>query len=92
MAVRVYGWGSPPKPDTQPLHYQRVWAAVWRGELPAEVLPTKDKERLVAELWAAGWSDLEIACHTKWSTYTVTRLRERLGLSLDHSVVGRRTA
>jgi hypothetical protein len=49
------------------------------GKLPAEVLSTVDRERLVDDLWKLGWSDLEIATHTKLSTYTATRIRSRIG-------------
>jgi len=48
--------------------------------VPAEALPPADRERLVGELWAAGWTDVEIATHTHMSTYTTARIRARLGL------------
>lgn len=51
------------------------------GELPAEALDQRDRERLVYDLWAAKWSDVEIATHTRMSTYTTARIRRDLGLA-----------
>jgi hypothetical protein len=48
--------------------------------MPAEALPTKDREDLVYHLVAAGWSDLQIAIHTHMTVYTAVRIRERLEL------------
>lgn len=50
------------------------------GLLVAEELPTKARERLFTELWAAGWTDREMAEHTRTTEYTVDRIRTRLGL------------
>lgn len=58
------------------------------GEAPAEVLPPKDRERLVAALWECGWTDVEIADHTRMSTYTTARIRERLELSIRRPMEG----
>lgn len=62
------------RPQTK--RYTRALA----GELPAEALPTGERERLVGELHALGWSDDEIADHTRQTTYTTARIRARLGL------------
>lgn len=51
------------------------------GYLPAEVLDTPEFERLVRELWREGWTDVQIASHTRTTTYTTGRIRERLGLA-----------
>jgi hypothetical protein len=63
-------------------HRQWLYAEAMAGRLPAEVLDTAQAERLVKRLIFAGWADVEIATHTKWSTYTVTRIRERIGMPL----------
>ena len=63
-----------------PATRRRLYAACRAGNVPAEVLPPADRERLVGELWAAGWTDVEIATHTHMSTYTTARIRARLGL------------
>lgn len=68
------------RPDTAPLARNRLMAACRRGDIPAEALPTEDRERLVRQLWRAGWTDVEVATHTRMSTYTTGRIRERLGL------------
>jgi hypothetical protein len=51
------------------------------GEIPAEVLPLKERDLLFAELHTAGMTDLEISEHTR-TTIFVTRYRilDRLGL------------
>lgn len=51
-----------------------------QGLLIAEELPTKARERLFTELHALGWTDLEMAEHTRTTPYTTVRIRERLGL------------
>jgi hypothetical protein len=56
------------------------YLAVLEGREPAEVLRPAERDRLMRRLVGEGWTDIEIAAHTKWSTYTVTRIRERLGL------------
>jgi hypothetical protein len=57
-----------------------VLADAFRGHEPAEALSTHDREHLVAEFVEAGWTDLQIACHTRMTTYTTARIRQRLGL------------
>lgn len=51
------------------------------GQLPAEVLPTHLRARLLARLHGEGWTDVEIAAHTRMTLYTTARIRKRLGLS-----------
>lgn len=70
----------PSRPDPRALSRDRLMTACWRGEMPAEALETADRERLIAWLWEEGWSDVQIATHTKCSTYTVARIRDRIGL------------
>lgn len=55
-------------------------SACWRGDIPAEALSTEDREQLVYDLWAARWTDAEIATRTQMTTYTTARIRARLGL------------
>ncbi len=59
-----------------------------RGELPAEVLTTEDREHVVHTLWKRGWTDAEIAAHTFMSTYTTARIRSRLKLAPHRPVEG----
>lgn len=66
---------TPPKPHI--VLYERCLA----GREPAESLPCKQRELLVAELCTAGWTDLQIAGHTRLTLYTTARIRARLGLS-----------
>lgn len=60
--------------------HSRHYTAARNGELPAEALPTRLRWRLVAELHATGWTDLDIAQWTRMSTYTAARIREGMGL------------
>lgn len=56
------------RPDIAPMARGRLMAACRRGELPAEALDTADREHLVYDFWAGGWSDVEIATHTRMTT------------------------
>ena len=69
------------RPDTAPLSRGRLIDACRRGELPAELLDTSEREHLIYDLWASGWADVEIAQHTRMTTYTTGRIRGRLGLA-----------
>lgn len=60
----------------QPLLYGRAL----RGLEPAEALSTADRKRLLAELHGWGWTDAEVAAHTRLTTYTAARIRAALGL------------
>ncbi len=73
---RAWPWPFGPAPD-DPLLY----AAGLAGHEPAEALTTLDRRRLVAVLHAAGWTDGEIAEHTRMTTYTTARIRGDLGLT-----------
>jgi hypothetical protein len=60
-----------------------LWEACCAGREPAEALDPRDREDLVFALAASGWADVEIAVHTRMSTYTTARIRERLGLATN---------
>lgn len=60
-------------PDN-PLQYR---AALDGGE-PADALTEADRHRLVTQLHAGGWTDVEIARHTRMTTYTTVRIRDDL--------------
>jgi hypothetical protein len=77
MAYHRAAPGDLPAP---PRSRRELWLACWQGRLPAEVLPTKDREDLVWQLVTAGWSDLQIAQHTCMTVYTTARIRDHLGL------------
>lgn len=57
------------------------WHRCCLGEFPAEALTPRDREDLISQLHGLGWSDVDIASHTRQSTYTTARIRERLGLA-----------
>ncbi len=59
------------------------WHRCCLGEFPAEALTTSDRADLVADLHALGWTDVDIASHTKQTTYTTARIRARLGLTAN---------
>lgn len=72
-----------------------AYLAARNGTEPAEALTQRDRHRLVAELHRLGWTDAQIATHTRMTTYTTGRIREHLGLpALDRPAHGpnRRTA
>lgn len=87
MALRIERSNRPPTPPRPNVHRiatDRIRRQCWRGELPAEVLALIDPrevDQLVFDLWSDGWTDVEIATHTRLSTYTTGRIRARLGLA-----------
>lgn len=62
-------------------------AAAWRlaldGDLPADALSPLDRRSLVLVLHGYGWTDVEIAAHTRMTTYTTARIREALNLAAN---------
>lgn len=60
-------------------HPARYWAALG-GDEPAEALTTADRARLVGLLHAWGWTDVQVAAHTRMTTFTSAEIRTRLGL------------
>jgi hypothetical protein len=67
------------RPSTSLVRYRNALA----GNEPAETLPTRERELLVAELHARKWTDREVAAHCRMTTYTAARIRTRLGLPLN---------
>lgn len=61
-----------------------LWRRCWEGTEPAERLTPRDREDLLYHLHRAGWSDQDIARHTRLSLYTTGRIRDRLGLEPHH--------
>jgi hypothetical protein len=57
------------------------YRACLAGRDPAEVLCGADRDLLWRTLVGWGWTDRRVAEHTRMSTYTTVRIRERLGLS-----------
>lgn len=82
MGIRVVvGSGpAPERPGTAPRALRKLFDQCRGGVLPAEILPAYARDWLVHELHGMGWSDVEIATHTRMSTYTTGRIRDRLGL------------
>lgn len=74
-----------PPPDTRYLTRAHLLRCCYAGTLPAEVLDPRDREELVYDLWAAGYTDVEIATHCHMTTYTTGRIRARLGLPARRS-------
>lgn len=59
----------------------RTWRDCCAGLLPAELLSSREREDLVWHLHERGWTDLQIAEHTRMTLYTTARIRARLGLA-----------
>lgn len=53
------------------------------GQLPAEALCRDDGDLVLLHLHGYGWTDVQIAEHTRWSAYTVGRKRRRLHLDAN---------
>lgn len=79
MPLKLHN-GSPTSERTPWARRQQLYETCWRGELPAEVLDTAAREHLLYDLWRQGWTDADIAAHTRMTTYTAARIRARLGL------------
>jgi hypothetical protein len=78
--------GQPP--CTAPISRARLYRECLTGQLPADYLPTAEREHLIYELWSCGWTDVEIATHARLTTYTTGRIRGRLGLAAHPSTKG----
>lgn len=65
---------------TAPRSDRELWRACCHGREPAEALDPRDREDLIAGLHGRGWTDQEIAAHTRLTCYTVARIRQRIGL------------
>lgn len=76
-----------PRPRSGPLVDRQALrvlvAAVMAGREPAETLPPMQRRAVMAAWVRAGWPDREIAVHTRWSEYTVARIRSGLGLAAN---------
>lgn len=71
-------------PLTNPDLYRRCLD----GHEPAESLPTLDRRRLVLTLHNRGWTDVQIAVHTRMTTYTTARIRSLIGLKPNETWKG----
>lgn len=65
----------------RPVVASLLYAACRAGRDVAEALSTVDRARLVTELHSAGWTDVEVAAHTRMTTFTAGEIRQRLGLA-----------
>lgn len=82
MATRLrVHFGTAPVPG-RPLTDRHLFNLCVAGREPAELLDDRLREDLVHHLHCLGWTVVEIATHTRLSTYTAGRILTRLGL--DH--------
>lgn len=65
-------------PDTTARSGRLLWRACCAGTEPAEALDPRDREDLVAELVARGWTVRQIAAHCRMTDYTTARIRARV--------------
>lgn len=79
MAVLITGLPVPSKPSVRDL-LGPWYALCLAGKEPAELLGGEARKLLVQSLWRLGWTDLEIAVHTKWTEHVVARIRGYLEL------------
>lgn len=84
----LHGRRTPPVPIPAaygpPRSGWRVWRRCWEGREPAESLTPQDREDMVFQLHRHGWSDMDIARHTRQTLYTTGRILDRLGLDPNH--------
>lgn len=69
-----------PAPEAPARSRAALWRACWRGEAPAEELPAGERDALVRALVRLGWSVVQVAQHTRMSTYTTARIVQRVTL------------
>jgi hypothetical protein len=66
---------------SRPRSGARLWRRCVAGNEPAEALPTRDREDLIWHpVHDLGWTDREVAEHTRMTEYTTARIRNHLGL------------
>jgi hypothetical protein len=68
------GMSAPPLTD------ERLYQACLDGREPADILRSSWRDELVHKLHRRGWTDVEIATHTRMTTYTTARIRSRMKL------------
>lgn len=66
-----------------PLANPTLYRRCMDGHEPAESLPQNERARLVLILHNRGWTDVQVATHTRMSTYTAARIRRRIGLPVN---------
>jgi len=71
-----------------PVTNQTLYRKCLDGHEPAESLPTLERQRLLLVFHNRGWTDIEIAIHTRMTTYTTARIRTRLGLDANEAWTG----
>lgn len=83
--VKTFTRGMDTEVPQPPQPHRELYQACLAGREPAESLPTRQRELLVAELCTTGWTDRQIASHTRMTLYTTARIRARLGLSPNNT-------
>jgi hypothetical protein len=78
MSIRLRRTDGPI--PTRPVSDDYLYRRCRDGLEPAEALTRVARAVLVHELWALGWTDVEVAVHTRLTTYTAAAIRTRLGL------------
>lgn len=68
-------------PLDEPNPMRDLYTLCLAGTTPAEALPQGPRGLLIAELCIDGWTDQQIARHTRMTEYTTARIRARLELS-----------
>jgi hypothetical protein len=93
MIDELYG------PDERVLAYRGhlatdpdMFRAVLAGHMPAEALGSKDRRVLMRLLVSDGLTDRDIEALTRWTLYTVVRIREAMYLEPNTTPQLERTA
>lgn len=79
---------NPPRRGQPPITDQTLYRKCLDGHEPAESLPQLERQRLVLILHNRGWTDTEIATHTRMTTYTTARIRARMRLTPNEAWKG----
>lgn len=79
-------------PDTRPIHRAYLFRACLHGQEPLESLAAagmhSERDYLLRGWLHDGWTAVQIAQHTRTTTYTVDRLIGQLGMA-DHPMTWR---
>ncbi|AUM18272.1 hypothetical protein CSW53_18120 [Rhodococcus ruber] len=68
----------------RPLDAPLLYRLVREGREPGELLSPYDRRILIRNMHREGATDQDIALVTRWTLFTVARLRDELGLPPNH--------
>ena len=88
MATRLKVHFGTVKEPARPLTDEHLYRLCLSGREPAELLRPSYREELVHQLHGLGWTVVEIATHTRMTTYVTGLIHDRLGLRHNQPASG----